>query len=467
MRVVTSALLGCVFLTSCKVGDSYVEPSPVPTTPTWNGRLDGVLVAKDLDPKQLRDWWLTLADPKLNQMMEAGIAANLDLRTAQAQLRRARAQRNLAEAQKGATVGANAGANRSVTESGNGSLYSAGLDAAWEIDVFGKLERGIEASDADLQAAEEGRRDVLVSVLAEIALNYIDLRTFEQRAAIAAANLKAQERSVGVLQSQLTAGKIARLEVDRATANLETTRATLPALEEQLVKTRNRLAVLVGRQPGGVDDVLGLGPLPTLPSVQIALGVPAEVLRRRPDVRRVERSLAAETARLGVAISDLYPTFKLQGTIGLESASMSSLFRTASGMLGFGGGASWLLYDNGRTRQRIEIQSATQEEALVAYEAQILKALEDVHGAIVAFTQEQIRYQSLKVAAEAAGRAAKVASDRHEAEIGSFLSVLDAQRSRLQAEDAQVQSEGLILKNMVRLYKSLGGGWDPEEPDAR
>lgn len=467
MRVLTSAIVLCVLTTGCKVGEDYIDPKPVDTQSGWNGRLDGVLTEGDLDPNQLKDWWQTLGDDTLNTLMQSGIAANLDLRTAQTQVRAARAQRNLAQSNLGPAASANAGANRSVTEGGNGTLYSAGLDASWEIDVFGKLARSIDAAEADLQVAEEARRDVLVSVLAEIALNYIDLRTLERRVEIAKSNLEAQQQSVDVLKAQLAAGRIARLEVDRATANLETTRSSLPSLEEQLVKTRNRLAVLVGRQPGEVDKLLGTGPIPKLPSAKIALGVPAEVLRRRPDVRRVERSLAAETARLGVAQADLYPTFQLQGTIGLESASLSNLFRTASGMLGFGAGANWLLYDNGRTRQRIEIQSAVQEKALVAYEAQILKALEDVQGAIVAFTQEQIRYQSLKVAAEAAQRAAELAASRHEAEIGTFLSVLDAQRSRLQAEDAQVQSEGLILKNMVRLYKSLGGGWDPQEPDAR
>lgn len=465
--VASSVAFGCLALSGCKAGEEYVKRDPVRAPNEWNGRLDGVLTAADLDPATLRDWWLTLADAKLNVLMEAGIAANLDLRIAKTQLRRARAQRLVAQAAQGPSVSGNVGGNSSTTEAGTGELYSAGLDASWELDVFGRLSRGVEAADADLAAAEESRRDVLVSVIAEIALNYIDLRTFERRQQIAQQNLEAQDRSLKILQAQLDAGSIARLDVDRAAANLEGTRASLPALEEQVVKTRNRLAVLVGRPPGALDEMLGTGALPKLPSAKVAVGVPAEVLRRRPDVRRAERSLAAETARLGVAKADLYPTFALRGTIGLESASLSSLFRTASGMFGLGASSNWVLYDGGRIRQNIEIQSTVQEEALIGYEGAILNALEDVQGAIVGFTQEQLRYRSLTAAGDAARRAAALAQDRYEAQIGSFLNVLDAQRTRLQAEDTEVQSEGTILKNLVRLYKSLGGGWDPESPQAR
>ncbi len=452
IRVLVFALImtaGC-----SPVGESYKRPEPTAgAVDIWNGRLDGAIRPEELDPKLLAKWWETLNDATLTMLIERATAANLDLRTASAQLRQVRAERNLSEAARSPTVDFGGSAQQSRGSGGNSQLYTVGLDARWEIDVFGGISRDIEAAEADLQAAEELRRDVLVTVLAEVALNYIDLHTATRRKTLTELNLASQQDYLNIVLDQEKAGAATRVDVDRASSNVETTRATIPTLNQQIRKIKNRLAVLVGKPPGGLDrDLVTLGPLPVKPG-KIAVGVPAEVLRRRPDVRKAERELAAQTARVGVAIADLYPKFALVGSIGLESLSPTTWLSS------FGPRVQWNVFDGGRIRQKIEIQNAIQEQALVEYERAILNALEDVENAITAFTQEQVRRESLNNSAQASARAAQIAVARYEAGDIDFLAVLDAQRARFNAQDQLAQVEGKIMSDLIRLYKALGGGW--------
>lgn len=468
MRPVTllSTSLVLALAAACgTVGEDYVEPEFESAEMTeWNGRLDGVLTAGDLDPEVLASWWTTLGDPELDALVARAATANLDLRTAGAQLRAARAQRGIGEAAQGPVAGARAGASTTEVDAGSSELYSAGLDASWELDLFGGIERGIEAAQADLEAAEEARRDVLVSVLAEVALNYVELRTLQRRIELVETNLGLQEEGLVIVRAKYDAGAVTRLDLDRTIASLEGVRALVPSLRQQEDQVKNRLAVLLGQTPGALEEELrDYRPL-ALPGLEVAVGVPAEVLRRRPDVRRSERQLAAETARVGVAIADLYPKLSLTGTVGLESGATSSLFESAARLFTLGSRLQWNLFDRGRTRQQIEIQNARQEEALIGYERSILLALEDVQNAVTAFTQEQIRHRSLVTAEESATRAAALAQSRYASGDTDYLAVIDADRARLAAQDDLALSEGTILADLVRLYKALGGGWTPEDP---
>ena len=468
MRPVTllSTSLVLALAAACgTVGEDYVEPEFESAEMTeWNGRLDGVLTAGDLDPEVLASWWTTLGDPELDALVARAATANLDLRTAGAQLRAARAQRGIGEAAQGPVAGARAGASTTEVDAGSSELYSAGLDASWELDLFGGIERGIEAAQADLEAAEEARRDVLVSVLAEVALNYVELRTLQRRIELVETNLGLQEEGLAIVRAKYDAGAVTRLDLDRTIASLEGVRALVPSLRQQEDQVKNRLAVLLGQTPGALEEELrDYRPL-ALPGLEVAVGVPAEVLRRRPDVRRSERQLAAETARVGVAIADLYPKLSLTGTVGLESGATSSLFESAARLFTLGSRLQWNLFDRGRTRQQIEIQNARQEEALIGYERSILLALEDVQNAVTAFTQEQIRHRSLVTAEESATRAAALAQSRYASGDTDYLAVIDADRARLAAQDDLALSEGTILADLVRLYKALGGGWTPEDP---
>ncbi|MGI9304558.1 MAG: efflux transporter outer membrane subunit [Gammaproteobacteria bacterium] len=457
-----------VVLTACTtVGPDYEPPKEIDESPTqWTGELEGGLTAADLDPQTLTQWWKTLEDPTLNSLVERAIAANLDLRTAEAQLRQARAQRGVAGSAQFPTIDAAGSATRSGTGSTTTELYSTSFDAGWELDLFGGTRRAIEASDADLQAAQETRRDVLISVLAEVALNYAELRTFQSQLAVARENLRNQEESQAIVQAQFDAGAVTELDLSQATANVERTRSEIPQLEQNVDRAMNRLAVLIGQPPGSLHAELKAPQALPTPPVQVAVGVPAETLRRRPDVRVAERRLAAETARIGVATAELYPKFTLSGTIGLEALSLSNLTSSDSQTFRIGPGFRWNIFDGGRARQRIEVQDAVQEQAMIAYEASILKALEDVENAITAYTQEQLRYRSLNESAQAAERAATIAKTRYDAGASDFLTVLDSERTVLGAQSSRAASEGTIVSNLIRLYKALGGGWTPEEPEA-
>ncbi len=464
-----AGLLLFTLLASCTtVGPDYKKPDRA-SPEAWVGQLEGGLTQQQLDPETLSQWWKSLGDPVLGGFVERAIAANLDLRTAEAQLCQARAQRGIIGSTRFPTIDAEGFAIRTGSSENTGAgstseLYSSSFDAAWELDIFGGRHRALEAAEADFQAAQEARRDVLVSVLAEVAVNYIELRTFQAQYAVAKQNLLVQLDTLEIVQAQFDAGAVLELDLERAVSNAETTRSELPRLNQAITQAKNRLAVLIGQTPGTVDKELDGLRLMSTPSVQIAVGVPAETLRRRPDVRRAERQLAAETARIGVATAVLYPKFTLAGTIGLESLSPSNLIASDSRTWGIGPSVQWNIFDGGRTRQKIAVQNALQEQAMVQYEASILNALEEVENAITAFTQEQLRYRSLVESAAAAERAANIAQTRYEAGASNFLTVLDTQRTLLSTQNRQAASQGAIMSNLVRLYKSLGGGWTPEQP---
>ena len=443
------------------VGPDYTRPEF--TTPAkWSGRLQGGLTPSELDPASLSRWWEDLGDPTLSRLIEAAIEANLDLRTATSQVRQARADRARTRAGRFPTLGGQGSATQSgETDSGLGSskLYSGGLDASWEIDVFGGVRRAVEAADASDEAAVEARRDVLVSVLAEVALNYVELRTFQQRHMIAVRNLENQEEALEIVRAQVTAGATSGLDLEQATSNVAATHAQLPSLHQNISRAQNRLSVLLGETPGSRAEELSKFRELSVPPIEIAVGVPAEVLRRRPDVRAAERQLAAETAQVGVATAELYPKFMLNGSIGIDSLSISgAAYKIGPEM-------SWRMFDGGRTRREIEIQNTVQEQALIAYEGTILEALEDVENSMTDFAQEQVRLRWLRESSEAASQAAQLAASRYEAGASPFLEVLDAQRTSLSAEDTQAASEGQVVSNLIRLYKSLGGGWTSIEPD--
>jgi NodT family efflux transporter outer membrane factor (OMF) lipoprotein len=449
----------------CVVGPDYEGPPEVTPPTTWSGELQGGLTAGDLDPETLATWWERLEDPGLTELVEAAIAANLDLRTAEAQLRQARAERALAGANRFPTLGSRGEVARQGTLSSGGGpstqLYAGGFDAAWEADVFGGLQRAVEASEADLQAAEETRRDVLVTVVAEVALNYVELRTFQLRAGVAKQNLALQEETLTIVRRQVENGAATALDLERASANLATTQASLPALEQNVRRSKNRLTTLLGEVPGTRDAQLDSPAEVPVPPLEVAVGVPADVLRRRPDVRASERRFAAETARVGVATAELYPKFVLTGSVGVESLSPGSVTRPFR----VGPEVSYPIFDAGRTRRQIEIQDAVQEQAMIAYEAAVIGALEETQNALSDFVLEQDRLRLLRESTASAARAAELASRRYEAGYSPFLEVLDAQRTVLAAQDDESASAGAVASNLVRLYKSLGGGWSPLEPD--
>jgi len=460
----------------CTVGPDYRRPdTPVPAM--WSeARYDGI----DTRPADLARWWEEFNDPALTRLVQRAAGSNLDLRLAEGRIREARALRRVAEAGAWPSVDVSGSYSRSRTSenaiapssqgsggspffrgSNNGQdLFRSGFDSSWEIDVFGGVRRSVESADATVEATIEDRRDVLVTLLGDIARNYIDLRGFQRRLAVAQNNLTAQQESLEITQVRFQAGLANYLQVSQAEAQVNTTAAEIPALEALSKQAAHRLDVLLGIQPGALSAELSTdAPIPALPP-QAHVGLPSELLRRRPDIRRAERQLAAANAEIGVATADLYPKFSLSGVFGVTSISASDWFSAPSRFWSIGPTFRWPIFDAGRIRANIEVRNARQEQALTQYEKTVLTAFEDVENALVSYAKEQVRYRSLMDAVVANRRALALADELYKNGLVDFLNVLDSQRSLYAAEDDLTRSEAAMATNLVALYKALGGGWE-------
>jgi NodT family efflux transporter outer membrane factor (OMF) lipoprotein len=460
----------------CTVGPDY-RRSDTPVPAMWSeARYDGI----DTRPADLARWWEEFNDPALTRLVLRAAGSNLDLRLAEGRIREARALRRVAESGAWPSVDVSGTYSRSRTSenaiapssqgsgdspffrgSNNGQdLFRSGFDSSWEIDVFGGVRRSVESADATVEASIEDRRDILVTLLGDIATNYIDLRGFQRRLAVAQNNLTAQQESLEITRVRFQAGLANYLQVSQAEAQVNTTAAEIPALEALSKQAAHRLDVLLGIQPGVLSAELSTdAPIPALPP-QAHVGLPSELLRRRPDIRRAERQLAAANAEVGVATADLYPKFSLSGVFGVTSISASDWFSAPSRFWSIGPTIRWPVFDAGRIRANIEVRNARQEQALTQYEKTVLTAFEDVENALVSYAKEQLRYRSLMDAVVANRRALALADELYKNGLVDFLNVLDSQRSLYAAEDDLTRSEATMATNLVALYKALGGGWE-------
>ncbi len=458
--------LAVLVLTSCtSVGPDYSAPEPAAPA-TWQGAAAAKVAVTQTTPADLANWWRQLGDSTLNELIERALQNSLDLRTAQAKLRESRARRALASANRFPTVSASAAGSRTKAsaESGNGAtldLYSTGFDASWEPDVFGGLRRSEEAAQADLDASEANLHDAQVSLIAEVALNYVELRAFQSRLDIAKANAASQSETLGLTRWRAQAGLTTALDVEQARANLEQTQAQIPSLETGRAEAEHRLEILLGQQPGSLGPTLAdPAKIPQIPDRVIAT-IPADTLRQRPDVRAAERKLAAETARVGVAEAERYPSLTLGGSLGLEALSVGALTGGDTAVRTLLGSIAAPIFDAGRIRQQIEIQTAVQEQALINYESTVLAALEEVENALVALANTRNRREGLQNATNAARLAALLARHRYTAGVTDFQTVLDTERTVLSLEDDLKSSEAEGVSALIQLYKALGGGWSP------
>jgi outer membrane protein, multidrug efflux system len=455
----------------CSVGPNYQKPDIAVPTAWTEAQQNGVSARA----AELTRWWGAFNDTLLNSLVERGIRSNLDLRLAEARIREARALRAGTAADQWPGVDVSGSYSRSRNSENafdvntgdaepssfaqNRDLFRTGFDASWEIDVFGGVRRRVEAADATLQASVEDRRNTLVTLLGDIARNYIDLRGFQQRIAVTRANLKAQQEILDLTRVRFQAGLSSDLDVAQAEAQLNTTAAELPTLESSLKQAAHRLDVLLGAQPGALwDDLAKESPVPALPA-EVLVGLPSDLLRRRPDIRSAERQLAAATAQTGAAVADLFPKFSLTGRAGLQSISASDWFTGPSRFWSIGPTIRWPIFDAGRIRANIAVRNAQQEQALAQYEKTILVALEDVENSLVNYSREQERYRTLRDAVAANRRAVAMSNELYLRGLVDFLNVLDNQRSLFASESSLAQSEATMATNLVALYKALGGGW--------
>jgi NodT family efflux transporter outer membrane factor (OMF) lipoprotein len=447
------------------VGPDYVRPETPDPTQWTNARAPGIS-AVPTNAQTLATWWTLLGDPVLVDLVQDAVAGNPGVLEARARVREARARRTVVRADLFPTVQQSVGVTRShqseeVFSAGsrNRTLYQGGFDASWELDIFGGVRRGVEAATADLEASKDNLDDVLVSLIGELALAYVDLRATQARLAIAEANLDTDRETFEIATWRAQAGLTTALDVEQARTSLEETRARIPSLETALVQAENSLAVLVGEAPEAMADRFDeRKPIPVAP-LEIAVGVPADTLLRRPDVRRAERQLAAETARVGVATAAKYPSVSLVGSIGLEALSPSGWVSSGADAASAAAKLAQTIFDAGRLDANVEAQDALREQAAAQFQASILDALAEVENAMVAFVREQERRSALSEATAAAERAALLSRNQYASGLVDFETVLVAQRSLFSLQDQLASSEGEVTSNLIRLYKALGGGW--------
>jgi multidrug efflux system outer membrane protein len=425
----------------------------------------------------LSQWWTRLGDPVLSGVIGQALKKNTSLRTAQANLREARAERNYAAANRFPTITGTASGSASVSNSPSGSggnVFSAELDATWDPDVFGAKRQALRAADADLSTGVADLQSTRVSLIAEVATDYVDLRSYQTRLVIARRNEASQTETLQLTEWRAQAGLVSSIDIEQARSNLEQTRANIPTLETSAAQSKHELSVLLGLSPGALNRKLAAtAPIPTAPDT-LVVGVPAETLRQRPDVRAAEQKIIAETARLWQKDAARYPTFSLSGSFILEQllggaavgvvtgSTLTSLTAnttaTGSGL----GSITRTLFDRGRIRQQIEIQNAVQEQAVISYESTVLTALKDVENALVSFQNSRQRLKALNQASEAARNAAQLAHNRYSAGLIDFQTVLDSERTALTIEDSVAQTQADRTNALIQLYKALGGGWQAD-----
>jgi outer membrane protein, multidrug efflux system len=462
LAAVAAALAGCA------VGPNYVKPA-TPVARQFAGTQQGPYSGADAAQAQ---YWKQFGDPTLDQLVDEALAANHDLRIALGSLVEARAERRAAKLDLLPTVTASGGytaerlsaAESLFNQPVDARYYDVGFDAFWELDLFGRVRRNVEAQTAQVQGAAASLHDAQVSVTAEVARSYFELRGEQTQLDVARRNVDNQRETLAFTRAQLDAGRATEFDTSRAQSQLSTTLATIGPLEASVARSIHRLAVLTGREPNALNELLQPPrELPQLPELT-AVGDPAGLLRRRPDIRVAERQLAASTALVGVAIGDLFPKVTFTGSFSYSAAAGSPLGGEPTHGYVIGPGISWAAFDLGRVKAEVEGNRARADIALASYEQTVLRALEDTEDALVTHARTRDSLRDAADAAEASRTAARIARTRYEGGLVDFLDVLDAERTQLEAENHLAQSRTDAATSLIAVYKALGGGWQMAPP---
>jgi len=476
-------LVAALWLNGCAmVGPDFVKPE-APVQTEWMESLDPEIKTERSDYRQ---WWTAFNDPVLSNLVETAYRQNLPLQISGLQVLQARAELgavvgNLYPQQQQGRGGANY--NR-ISENSPNSLmiddrfwqYNAGFDAAWEIDIWGKYRRAVESGMANLQASIANYDDALVSLTAEVARTYVLLRTFEEQLEIARQNVNIQERSLQIAEVRFRAGAVTELDVVQARSLLRNTEATIPRFESGIRQAKNILAVLLGKLPGEIDHMIGApGPIPSVPAA-VVVDIPAELMRRRPDIQLAEHQIATQTPLIGVSKAELFPAFQLAGSIGLATSTSSNT--KAGGLKGsnfsdlfesnsiefFGGPSfSWNLLNYGRIKNRVRAEDARLQQLIVNYEDVVLRAHQEVEDAMIGFLRKLQETAFLLDSVKAAQRAVELSMLQYKEGMTDYQRVLDTQRSLADQQDLWTATRGDVILNLVSLYKALGGGWQLRE----
>lgn len=464
------AMLGQLMVCGCTVGPNYKRPdvavqhawTPAPAT-------QASVIDEGSPPSE---WWATLNDPQLDSLVRRACGGNLSVSIARTRIAEARDERGIAASRLFPSL--NGGGAYSFNRAygplfpaltHDYQFYAAGFDALWEADIFGGVRRSIEAAEDDVQAQQDAERGAVVSVIAEVARNYVELRTTQQRIIITNANIQTQSDTLDLARRLNATGIVSDLDVTRAVAELTQTQSQVPLLETQEKASIHQLGILLGQAPEAVAaELSSSGPIPAPPK-RVPIGLPAQLLRRRPDVREVERQLAAATARIGVAEADLYPQVSITGDFGVGAQDLGRVFNWSNRYVSIGPSVRWELLEGGRILANIDAHGAIKQELLDQYKLTILIALQETADSLIAFDNQQRQLNLLVQTVEANQDSVRIASEQYAGGTVGYLSLLDAQRSLLAAQDAQVQSQGEVTLNMIALYKAIGGGWEKVEEE--
>ncbi|WP_029526256.1 efflux transporter outer membrane subunit [Polaromonas glacialis] len=469
-RLAPLALALAALLSACASttpASPNLPETPIPTE--WSSAAP--YAPAKADTASLAAWWQGFNDPQLTALVTQALQNNTDIRTAQAALLQARALRDVSAAGLGPRVDTSASAQRSKSGGGQaGNLFQAGFDASWEPDVFGGNRSALSASDADVGAATASLGNVQISLAAETAINYLQLRGLQAQRLIAQGSVAAQRETLQLTRWRAQAGLASSLDVEQGIAASEQTAAQIPSLDTGIAQAASSLAVLTGQSPGVLRSALATAaPVPQAAG-DLALAFPAETLRQRPDVRAAEHRISGALARVAQADAARYPGFQISGSLGLRALTLGTLTGGASVANALLASVSVPLFDGGAARAQVRAQQAALEQARLGYQATVLIALKDVEDALVSLQGNRERLTRLQAAAEAAGNADLLARQRYASGLIDFRAVLETQRTLLSTQDSVESTRASLSTDHVRLYKALGGGWtralelSPEPP---
>ena len=471
-----------VLLSACQLGPNYQRPDVAPPA-AWSAAAHRAFEPAlsshaEAAPYNSASWWAILADPTLDELLRRAAAQNLDVQQTVTRIGIAREQRNVAAAAlfptvNGSALGARArlgtsGLTQSISGGQGGAasmapllfnIFEVGFDSTWELDLFGKTRRNIEAADATLRSAEQAQRDSLLSMNAEIVRTYFTLRGDERKRDIVAKDVAAQERLGKLVASRRGSGLSASSDVAAQEGQTAASRAMLPQLEQGIAQSLNQLALLLALPPGMIGDLIKPGTLPSLPA-EVPVGLPSELLERRPDVREREADLASATAQIGVAKAALFPSIQLGLTAGLQSSSTSKLFDWASRFAIGGSQISVPIFQGGKLVSQVRLAQWQAQQAALAYREAVLNAFHDVDNSLIAYSADQRRESDVRKQLEQSNRSARLTLSRYESGLAAYTDVLTATRQVLQAEQTLADAQLSDATDLVALFKALGGGWD-------
>ena len=469
LRVMTIA---CAFLSGCTVGPNYHAPDMKVKTRWPKDEVSSAATRPSLTAGEApsEEWWKAFNDPHINGLVSRAMKSSYDVKMSADRVLQSRAQNTVVVGRELPNL--NAGGTYdyyrrsgplAAVRPGDYQWFYYGFDSSWELDLFGGIRRAIESSTASYQATIEASRGVRVTLAAEVVRHYIELRASQRRLKIANDNLRYQEHTLSITRQRLAAGVVTDLDVSRATSLVAATRATIPPLKSDEKRSIRSISVLLGEDPDSlVAELSAPAPIPSPPH-RLSVGLPADLLRRRPDLRQAERQLAAATSRIGVATADLYPHLSLLGNLGAHDVQTSDLFTWSRRHAGIGPSISWNIFDAGRTRARIDVEKASTAEAIAHYEKTLLDAVAETENEMTGLNNERDRAQSLRESVDANRQSVSIGSQLYLRGITDFITVLDAERSLATSEDALALSDEAIGIHAVSLCKALGGGWTTTE----